>query len=81
MIVPKIHTNGTSQKELVSQISAVNSALSKAIDVLMKMSPNGRDYYHTENFHQACDQHAVWLKTIVTIQNEIMEVGEQIADQ
>lgn len=81
LIVPKVHKNGTSKKELLEQISAANRALIIAIDRIDEMRPNGRDYYLTGNLKEAQTQSQAWLKKIHEVKNEIMAVGEAIADQ
>jgi len=81
IIAPKIHINGTSQAELIRQISEANHALSLAIEALAAMSPNARDYYHTENFTAARKEHDARINAVIKVQNEIMEIGENIADQ
>lgn len=81
MIIPIVHNNGTSQKELVHQISEANSKLEEAIEALIKMRPNGRDYYLTGCYEQASKEHQARLDLVINVQKEIMDIGEKIADQ
>jgi hypothetical protein len=79
--VPQVHNNGTSAQELIRQICAANTALDTALEALSKMSPNARDYYLTDNFKQARDEHAARIQSIQKIQDEIMEIGGEIDEQ
>lgn len=45
MILPTIHNNGTSQDDLVEQLTAVNGYLMDALAAMLSAPPNGRDYY------------------------------------
>jgi hypothetical protein len=81
MIVPKVHMNGTSARELIAQISAANNALEDAIEALIKMRPNGRDYYLTGDLRQAEQEHQARLDAVLKVQAEIMAIGEKIAEQ
>ncbi len=81
IIVPVVHLNGTSQEDLIRQISEANVALEKAIKALAQMSPNGRDYYLTGNLREAEKAHRERIGDLLRIQAEIMEIGEKIADQ
>lgn len=81
MIIPKIHMNGSSQAELVRQISETNRALEKALDTLRNMAPNARDYYITGNFKEAEAEHIARMEAVKAVQDEIMQIGEGIADQ
>lgn len=45
IMLPMVHLNGTSRKELYSQYRAAHDAVYKAIDAVLAAAPNGRDYY------------------------------------
>ena len=79
--IPTVHINGTSKKALLEQISKANHALIVAIDALVEMSPNGRDYYLTDNFKVASAEHRARIAKIFEVKSEIMAIGEAIADQ
>ncbi len=86
-IAPTIHNNGTSQAELIRQISEANTALNNALEKLNLMQPNARDYYIQDNdretpiYPTARNDHDKRIIAILKIQVEIMEIGEAIADQ
>lgn len=81
IIIPQVHLNGTSRDELIAQISAANFALNQALEAMARMSPNGRDYYHTGNLREAEQAHRERVADLIRIQTEIMTIGEGIADQ
>lgn len=80
-VIPQIHNNGTSQAELIRQISEANTALNQAIEALAKMTPNARDYYLTGNYTEAREAHLARMQALYHVQDEIMAIGEGIADQ
>lgn len=43
--VPRVHLNGSSYEELMTQLSTVTEALGFALDALAQATPHGRDYY------------------------------------
>lgn len=45
LIVPRVHLNGTSKKELVDQTVKACAAAEKLLSALANMAPHGRDYY------------------------------------
>jgi len=81
LIIPIVHLNGTSKRELLAQISNANHALIAAVDALQKMSPNGRDYYLTGNLKEAEKAHRDRVLKVMSVQTDIMAIGEAIADQ
>ena len=42
---PTVHMNGTSRAALGRQYEEASEGLRKALDAMVPMSPNGRDYY------------------------------------
>lgn len=87
VIFPTVHNNGTSQTELIRQISETNTALNNALEKLCLMQPNARDYYIQDNnrdfpvYPMARQRHDERINAILKVQKEIMEIGEAIADQ
>jgi len=57
MILPTIHLNGTSAKELCEQYSTAAFAVRDAINAVQNSSPHGRDYYPQGNCNCARAQH------------------------
>ena len=45
LVVPIVHMNGTSKKELLQLRQDAYLAICQAEKALQQMSPNGRDYY------------------------------------
>lgn len=81
IIVPVIHLNGTSKKELMRQAEEAGEALSKAIDALYKMTPNGRDYYHTDNFRDAVERHCARVRLVADVKGEIDVILDGLDEQ
>lgn len=81
VIAPKVHRNGTSRKQLIEQISQANIALNEAVEAMAKMSPNARDYYLTDNYSAARYAHVLRVEALKKVQDEIIAIGEIIADQ
>jgi len=80
-ILPILHLNGTSRKELIQVRRDAAYAVHNAIDSLCAMSPNGRDYYPVRGlFDQAADQHARRLAMLDGIYNEIVAEVMALSD-
>jgi len=45
MKTPTIHTNGTGRADLLAKAEAASRAVCDAIDALIELAPNGRDFY------------------------------------
>jgi hypothetical protein len=45
VIIPTIHLNGSSKKDLLDELRAAISSIDAAIDATRRTCPNGRDYY------------------------------------
>lgn len=78
---PIVHNNGTSKNQLLRAICDANQALDATLTALAQTAPNMRDYYLTDNFKQAANEYSERMQQIRKIQNEIMEIAENIADQ
>lgn len=60
MIIPIIHTNGTSQRELLQQFMDVRRALTLAAEKMSAACPHDRDYYVSNDpqaGHRAHQEH------------------------
>ena len=45
MMIPSVHLNGTSQKNLLAELETAYSAVNAANDALRQVTVHGRDYY------------------------------------
>jgi hypothetical protein len=81
IMVPMVHLNGTSKKELVSQYDNAIQALETALDVVLKSAPNGRDYYPKglNAYEVAREQHYERISRINDVINELTSIVEEIA--
>jgi hypothetical protein len=81
MMTPTIHLNGTSRDELVSQYVAALDALHNAMQALIKMAPNGRDYYPQgdDAFPQARREQIARLSKLDDLYKEIEGMALRIA--
>lgn len=81
IMIPMVHLNGTSKKELVSQYDNAIQALETALDVLLKSAPNGRDYYPLgpNAYEVAREQHYARITKINSVISELSSIVEQIA--
>lgn len=72
VIHPIVHMNGTSADELIDLRSNAWDALRKALDMLKRMAPNGRDYYpEPGRMDLAHEQHDRRLRTVCNLMNEL----------
>lgn len=80
MIVPTLHSNGTSCSDLLGQMEHAGAALMAAIKALEAMAPNGRDYYpQGSTAHaQAVCEHAARVARVKATLDEIMYMHERV---
>lgn len=72
VVVPVVHLNGTSAKELLELREDAFLALDKARDALCKMAPNGRDYYPDPGrMDKALAQHERRLRSVTDLMGEV----------
>lgn len=78
VVVPIIHGNGTSAKDLLAQRYDAADALTDAGDVLARAAPNARDHYPQgpEYIRAANEQHDRRIKLLKGL---IAEYSEEIA--
>ena len=81
LMIPTVHLNGTSQRDLLEQLSDANHALHEAGRKLAAACPNGRDYYPqgVDAILLAMTQHELRMRKLREIADEIQHIAEQIA--
>lgn len=81
IMIPIIHLNGTSKKDLVDQYENAIQALEEALQVVLKSAPNGRDYYPLGEgaYGIAFNQHVTRIGKINSVISELSSIVEQIA--
>lgn len=78
LILPIVHLNGTSRKDLIDMRCKASNCLREAIEGLSAIGPNGRDYYPVQGlFDQARDQHVRRLEALKGVYREL--VAEVVA--
>lgn len=82
---PTLNLNGTSKRELLSEVSAAIHAIFEAEAALQKMTVHGRDYQTTDApdkyFLQARAEHRERLAALARIREELSDYGQAIAAQ
>jgi hypothetical protein len=83
MIIPTIHLNGTSAKELIKQLEDAFHTLNVAKKALASASPHGRDYYPQGNeaIGQAVKEYRARMDKIIDVQNELIRLMDGIQYQ
>ena len=73
MRFPSIHLNGTSKRELISQLNEASHALNNAYSALKQAAPHGRDYYPQgpTALETAITEHMDRLRRLDAIKEEI----------
>jgi len=76
MIVPTIHSNGTSPDVLKDALRTAHHKLEKAITALAQTTPHGRDYYPQgpDAINAALIEHRSRHNRLVTIQGELFQL-------
>jgi hypothetical protein len=81
-IVPHVHLNGDSRQTLLDDFAAATSALRKAIDVVQKTAPNGRNFYnHPEGegaMARATHEHLDRLRRLLAVNQELLTIAEEL---
>lgn len=77
MILPTIHTNGSSPKSLREEYVAAYHAADTALDVAGKIDFNGRDYYPQGDnaFHEAKVEHHKHLQAMRDAREYFMAIA------
>lgn len=80
MMIPTVHLNGTSRRELIKlQLDAI-SKLREAIDVLGLAAPNGRDFYvqGPDATNRATAEHALRVARVQSVMDELQDIAEAV---
>ncbi len=82
-VLPVVHMNGTSGRELLELRENVYAAINEAISALARMAPNGRDYYPVPGLmERALAQHGERMRALgavlASIEAETIALGELI---
>jgi len=82
MIVPTIHTNGSSRDALLDQVCEAGNALREALRKIVNAAPNARDYYPQgdEAFRKAVAEHDARVTRVRAVLDEYVQLSEAIAD-
>jgi hypothetical protein len=81
MIVPTLNINGSSASDLIDPRLKAIASLKLAIEDLLKVTPNGRDYPNTEKCNIDRTFHYDRIETIHSIWNEIYNEAIAIKKQ
>lgn len=76
MLMPTVHLNGTSSKELLAQAEKAYYAVDAAFDAVSAASPNARDYYvqGERALAQAVEEHAAHLKSLRLVLDDYLNM-------
>lgn len=77
MMIPTVHMNGTSKKELFRQLFEAASAVTKAIDALNHATPHGRDYYlqGDDAIDRALAEHKARRAKLESVHEDIVQIA------
>jgi len=82
VILPTIHMNGTSARDLLEGLCKAASSLRQAIRDLENAGPNGRDYYTQGPDAMAVAQreHQIRIDMLATVLADLNKISEHVAD-
>jgi len=80
VLVPTIHSNGTSAGELNKQLSAAVDAVRAASRALCDAAPNGRDYYLQPNGQRSQAQHEARLSKLNAVLSELQQQWDHVQE-
>jgi hypothetical protein len=77
LIIPTIHLNGTSKKELLEQQADAREAIMNAMMVLRKAVPHSHDYYPQGDgaYLKAAEQYGIQQKRLQDTYDELMQIS------
>jgi hypothetical protein len=81
LIVPIVHSNGTSRDSLMEQYSEAAFAITKAMDALSKVETHDRDYYVHPTPRAGVEARNIrnkWFQMLKTIKSELTEIAVAI---
>lgn len=83
MMVPTIHSNGTSKKSLFEGYAKAYGTVNEAIKALAETGPNGRDFYPQgpDALEKAIDEHFGRMKKLTDVLDEIQTLSNTIYGQ
>ncbi len=78
LIVPTVHMNGTSKRDLLEQYVDAMQAIQEAIEALPH--PHGRDYYvvSESELMEALLQRKAWQEKLSSIYNDLEQIAEKL---
>ena len=81
MIYPTVHINGTSRESLSKDYKDAYIAIRKAMDVLAKAGPHGRDYYPQAPtaITAALTEHNARVQQVAAVIVDLRTIAEAIA--
>jgi hypothetical protein len=83
MLVPTIHSNGTTGEVLLVQYVTAARAVQAAIDAVCDAGPNARDYYvqGPDASPAAQREHEARVKALKVVRDELAAIVEGLQDQ
>ena len=83
MMLPTIHSNGSSVTQLLEDMNEASQALRQAIEKLEIAGPDGRDYYPQGSpaLPQAQKEHRERVQALFQVRKELLEIIEYLLDQ
>lgn len=80
LMVPTVHSNGTSREELVRQLCDAGEAVATAVQAVYAAAPHGRDYYMQgpEALKQANAEHIERLRKLEAVYAELTALAEDM---
>jgi len=81
--MPTIHLNGTSETDLLNELSKATYALRLAVAGVQNTAPNARDYYPqgAAAMSKAEAQHRARLQKIEDVRAELEKIAEHVSEQ
>ena len=86
LLIPTIHSNGTSRENLIEHYADAMAAMLVAIAAVQHAAPDGRDYYPQDAkevqgiaFQRAVLQHVDRIKRLQSVMTELDAIAHAIA--
>jgi hypothetical protein len=82
VVLPTVHSNGTSKGELLKQLEDAGRACRQAVRALSEAAPHGRDYYPQgpDAFRQARADHDKRVEAVSKVYEEVMAVYDGVSE-
>jgi hypothetical protein len=83
LIHPTINSNGTSPENLLKDLRMAIDAVTAAMDAMVEVTPNGRDYYPQgpEVVWKARDQHFERVAKLDEVRAELLQLAVPISEE